>query len=180
MTNVNIIDLDGTLLVQTERTPSLVEGALSAVAAAVFVGIAGSFVVGKFGAVAAGALAAALGFFFARGTRKFELRATRNEFVALGKVGDNLGNSRSVSTSEVQWLEYQEDTTGPETAHHPGGLYAILKHRSVCLLPDVDEQQTASVIARIEDKYPDLRTQWAGQSAFGRNFISLGLTDESH
>ena len=83
-----------------------------------------------------------------------------------------------MSTSEVRWLEYQEDTTGPETAHHPGGLYAVLKHRSVCVLPDLDEQQTASVIERIKDKYPDLRAQWSEQSFFGKGFISLGLNDE--
>ncbi|MBI1895458.1 MAG: hypothetical protein HYS04_02820 [Acidobacteria bacterium] len=178
MTNVNIVELDNALVVHTERTPSLVEGVLSAVATAVFVGIAGSFVVGNLGALALAVLAAAIGFFFVRWTRKFELRVTRNEFAAQGKVGDNLGSSRSVSTSDIQWLEYQEDTTGPETAHHPGGLYAILTHRTVCLLPDVDEQQTASVIERIKDKYPDLGAQWSGHSSFRKHFISLGLNDE--
>ncbi len=178
MTNVNIVELDNALVVQTERTPSLVEGFLSAVATAVFVGIAGSFVVGKLLAAAWAVLAASIGFFFVRRTHKFELRVTRREFAARGKVGDNPGNSRSVPTSDVQWLEYQEDTTGPETAHHPDGLYAILKYRSVCLLPDVDEQQTAAVIERIKDKYPDLGTRWSGHSSFGRDFISLGLNDE--
>lgn len=178
MTNVNIVESDNALVVQSERTPSLVEGVLTAVATAVFVGIAGWFVVGKPLAVVLAVVAAPLGFLFVRRVRKFELRISRSEFAAQGKVGDNWGNSRSVPTSVVQWLEYQEDTTGPETAHHPGGLYAILNHRSVCLLPDVDEQQAVAVIERIKDKYPDLGAQWSGHSSFGRGFISLGLNDE--
>ena len=178
LTDLTIIERDDGLVVRTTRVPSLGEGVLSAAAAGVFVGVAASFLAGRPQAIALALLAAVAGYVYARRTRTFELRMTRFQFVAVGRVGDNLGNSGSVSTSEIQWLEHQEDTTGPETAHHPGGLYAVLKHRSVCLLPDVDEQQTASLIERIKDKYPDLRAQWGGQSSFGQHFISLGLNDE--
>lgn len=180
MTNVNFVELDNALLVQTERTPSLVESVLSAVATAMFVGFAGSFFVRKLTAVAPGVLAAVIAFFFVRQMRKFELRVTRSEFAAQGKVGDNLGKSRSVPTADVQWLEYQEDTTGPETADHPGGLYAVLRNRTVCLLPDVDAQQTTAVITRIRGKYPDLSDQWSGPSSLGEHFVSLRLNDEPH
>ncbi|HRJ21858.1 MAG TPA: hypothetical protein PLF84_22645 [Bryobacteraceae bacterium] len=175
---MSIIELDDGLVVRTVRTPSLPEGVLAAAAALVFVGVAASFVAGIPQAIALASMIAAVAFFYARRPRKFELRIDKFKFIALGKVGDNLGDTRSVSVSDVRWLEYQEDTTGPETAHHPGGLYAVLKHRNLCLLPDMDEQQTASIIDRIEAKYPALREQWSRQSSFGKHFTSLGLNDE--
>lgn len=177
MTNLNIVDLDGLLLVQAERTLSLMDRAWSVFATATCAGSAGSFVVGNHGAVLLAILAGAINFFFARRTRKFELRVTRNELSARGRAGDNPNNLRSVPTVDIQWLEYQQDATGPENADHPAGLYAVLKHRSVCLLPDIGEQQTSLVIDRINEKYPGLRTQWAGQSAFGKNFTTLKLVD---
>ena len=177
MTNVNIIDLDEALLVRTEWTPSLWDCGLSGASSAAFFGIGSFFVVGKFAAVAVGSLAGVMGFLFARRPRNFELRITRSEFLAVGKVGDQIGNTRSVSATEVKWLEFQSDHSGPDTAEHPGGMYAILGHRAVCLLPDVDEAQTTMVIARIGEKYPEICAQWAGRTPYGENFISLGLTD---
>jgi len=178
MTNVNITERDDCLVVRTVRTPSIAEGVLSAAAASVFVGITASFLVGRTTAVVLASIISAITFLYARRARKFELRIDTFKFVALGKVGDHLGKTRSVSVSEIRWLEFQEDATGPETAQHPGGLYAVLKHRKLCLLPDVDEQQTASIIDRIEAKYPALREQWGKESSFGEHFTSLGLNDE--
>jgi hypothetical protein len=179
MTSLNISDLDRGLVVRTARIPSLAESALSAVAAGVTIGFAVQFVATRPQAIALAFLAAAAGFFYARRTRRFELKITGSEFVAVGKVGDNPGNSRSVPIFDIRWLEYQEDTTGPEIAHHPGGLYAVMNHRSVCLLPDIDEHQTAVVIERIKAKFPGLRTQWTEPSSSGNHFTSLGLKDDS-
>jgi hypothetical protein len=50
--------------------------------------------------------------------------------------GWRIRQARSIARMEVRWLEYHEDTRGPEGGE-PGGLYAILKHRSVCILPDL-------------------------------------------
>ncbi|MBN8732811.1 MAG: hypothetical protein J0L64_19905 [Acidobacteria bacterium] len=178
MTDLNITELEDGLLVRTVRIPSIVEGLLSAAATAVFVGIAVSFVAGKPLAISLAVIAALVAYYYARRSPGFELRIDESRIVARGKVGDDLGLTRSVSVSDVQWLEYQEDTTGPETAHHPGGLYAVLKHRSVCVLPDVDERQTTSIIQRIEAKYPVLRAKWSRASSFGKHFTSLGLNDK--
>lgn len=175
MTDISSIDYPDALVVRTRKSPSLLESGLSAAAVGVFAGVAGALFVGRVPATLLGVLGGVLGFLYSRRTRRFELRVARDELVAIGRVGDGLENSRSVPASEIRWLEYQEDSTGPETADHPAGLYAVLKHRSVCLLPDVDFQQTASVIERIEEKFPELRAQWAGSSAFGKDFISLGL-----
>jgi hypothetical protein len=121
-------------------------------------------------------LSASVAFLSAKRAERFELRITRKEFVARGRVGDNLGSIRSVCAADILWLEYQEDTGGADSARHPGGLYAVVKHRSVCILPEIDQEQTCLMIERIKDRFPDFRSQWAGNSPFGNHFISLGLT----
>jgi hypothetical protein len=95
MTDFNIIERDDGLVVRATRVPSLGDGVLSAAAAGVFVGIAASFLAGRPQAIALALLTAAAAYVYARRTRPFELRMTRFEFVAVGKVGDNLGNKRS-------------------------------------------------------------------------------------
>jgi len=74
----------------------------------------------------------------------------------------------------VRWLEYQNDMSGPES-DHPGGLYAVLKHRSVCVLPYLSAEQTTEVVERIATRFPDFRDQWCSQSVFGSHVIYLGL-----
>jgi hypothetical protein len=104
-----------------------------------------------------------------------ELRVTNLELQS--SVRGTFGSRRSVSRADIRWLEYQEDSSGLETSHHPGGLYAVLRLQSVCLLPYVNEQQTAQIIERIVTKFPDLGKQSNESSSFGAHFISLGLND---
>lgn len=176
---IEIVDLDDELVVNSEWRSSIPEAVVSAVVAGgctalvllqyveadtIFAGLAS-------------VAAAAVAFMTARRQQSGQLRVTRNRFEARGRIGDRLGSSRAVSSSEVKWLEYQEDTTGVDNADHPGGLYAVLRWRNICLLPYADANQTYSVIERIQDKFPDLRQQWAKVSAFGQNFQTLGLAD---
>jgi len=81
--------------------------------------------------------------------------------------------------ADIQRIEYQEDITGPGNSGHPQGLYAVLRYQSVCLLPDMDARQTAMVIERIGEKFPDQCAQWKSPSPFGEHFISLGLNDST-
>ena len=122
-------------------------------------------------------LAAAVAFLWARRAKRFELRIYPPGVRGKGKVGDNLGLARRVRASDVQRFEYQEDTTGPETSHHPQGLYAVLSFSSICLMPDVDERQTAEIIERIVNKFPDISAHWGGPSPFGKHLTSPGLND---
>jgi hypothetical protein len=176
-TELNIIDLDDALVIRAARKPPLAEGILSAVAAGAFAAILAFHFVGLPGGIVSALLAASLVLLYARRKRNVELRITRLEFVSRGRVGDNLGSTRTACSADIQWLEYQEDTTGPGTSHQPGGLYAVLGRRSICLLPDMNEPQTALVIERIEGRFPDFKSQWENKSVFGRNFTSLGLDE---
>lgn len=179
MTELNITELSDGLVFKVGQKPSVTNAILSGLAAAVFSDLAASFMFGRIGSAALAILAGACAILYSRRVRRFELKVTRLEFTAVGRVGDNFGQFRAVSTYDVQRLEYQSDTTGPETARHPGGLYAAVRGKSVCLLPGIDEAQTASVIDHVEARFPDLRTRWSGQSAFGKNFVQLGIDTDN-
>lgn len=177
MTELNVIDLDEALLVTAARKRSTAEGLLSATAVGVATAIVAAFFVGKLLLVALALATGSAAFLWAVRTDRHELRITREKFVSCGRVGDNFGSIRTVDATDIRWLEHQEDTSGPETSHHPGGLYAVLELRSVCLLPELDEQQTNLIIERIKDRFPDFRGRWSGHSPFGRHFTSLGLDE---
>lgn len=170
-------DLGDGLLVRTERGPSLLEALIAGTVMVAFVAIAlFRYLVGwEVGVLAI--LGASVAFLSAKRTQRFELRITRKEFVARGRVGDSLGSIRSLCAADILWLEYQEDTTGPDSARHPAGLYAVVKHRSVCILPDIDQKQTALIIERIKERFPDFREQWASNSPFRSHIITLGLNE---
>lgn len=85
----------------------------------------------------------------------------------------------SIPVADIHGLEYQEDLTGADSAHHPGVLNAVVKRRSICLSPQIDEKQTASIIGRIMDGFPGLRTMGEGYSLFGTNFIPICLNEPS-
>jgi hypothetical protein len=174
-TVLGIVDFDDALLIRAKRMPSLTEAIVSAAAAGGFAGIAVFRFVAMPVMVAIALLAGLLGFLWAIRKRNAELRVTNLEFRLRGRVGDEFGSARSVCRADIRWLEYQEDTSGPETSHHPGGLYAVLLSRSICMLPDIDERQTAVVIERIFEKFPDFRDQWRRNSPYGQHFTTLGL-----
>jgi hypothetical protein len=107
--------------------------------------------------------------------RGIELRVSNLELISRGRCGDNFRSVRNVNRAEIRWLEYEEDTTGPESSHHPGGLYAVLRHQSICIFPYANEEQAAAIIQRIVERFPDLVQQLRAQSSFGEHFTSLGL-----
>lgn len=178
MVTLGIHDSGNALVVRAERGPSPISGLVAAFAT-------GSFWVLVFHNLLrlqsrwllAGTtiLIAGMSFVLAMRRKSTELRISRDEIISRGPLGDSFRSKRQVNPQDVKWLEYQEDTTGPETSQHPGGLYAVLSQHSVCLLPDIDERQTATVIEQIHKRFPDLSRKWQSQSPFGQNFVSLGL-----
>jgi len=171
---LNVIELRDGLLVRTERKPSSLEALLSCAVMGAFVTLVCSRFLVWWEVIVLASLSASVAFLSAKRTERFELRITRKEFAARGRVGDNLGSNRSVCAADILWLEYQESTGGADSSGHPEGLYAVVKHRSICILPDIDEKQTSLMIERIKGRFPDFRTQWADHSPFGTHFISLG------
>jgi hypothetical protein len=113
---------------------------------------------------------------FTRG-KVVQLRVGRLDFETIGYFGGDWRGKRSISSADVQWLEYQEDSGGIENADHPEGLYAVLRWRSVCVLPGVNPQEADMAISEIERKFPDMAKQWSGRSSFGKHITTLGLTD---
>lgn len=169
-TELSFVNLEDALIIRTARKPSLIGVMLSVAGTGGFVLIVAFHFVNKLELSGLTLLAAILAFLFARRKRNVELRITRLEFASQGRVGDNFGSNRRVPTADIQWLEYQDDTIGPATSHHPGGIYAVLARRSICLLPDVDKQQTALILQRINDRFPEFKREWAKKSVFGQHF----------
>jgi hypothetical protein len=72
-------------------------------------------------------------------------------------------------------LEYRDQSGGPESSA-PKGLYAVLKHGSKCILPNLNQQQTDGVIAAIHEQFPDMLTEGnEARSPFGEHFTTLRL-----
>ncbi|HXN49803.1 MAG TPA: hypothetical protein VN893_24330 [Bryobacteraceae bacterium] len=165
---LEIRDFEDALLIRTEDDHAPAKAVLSALVSALFVG----FVLGRFLQasllIPVAVLVATLAFLAALGARKAELRVTNLEFESRGDVGDGSGSTRTVCRADVRWLEHQDRGVS--------GLYAVLRHHSVCMLPYVDEQQAMLVIERIVNKFPDFEKQWEGQSPFGKHFTELGLS----
>jgi len=124
-----------------------------------------------------GVLVAAGTFAFTAADRHFQLRVSANETVSLGRIEGELSSRRCVPTQHIEWLEYQEDATGPESSSHPQGLYAVSLRRSTCLLPHINEADTAAIINRIYEQFSTLRSQVRRASPFGRHIVTLGLEE---
>lgn len=161
-TELNVIDLDEALLVNAARRPSFPEVLLSVAAAGVFTVVLAYLFATKPLVRPLAIVAVLMALVYATRTKRFDLRITKVEFVSRGRIGNSLRSTRTVCAADIQWLEYQEDARF-DKAHHPRGLYAALENRSICLLPDVDEQQAALIIARIQYRFPELREQWRGR-----------------
>jgi hypothetical protein len=173
---LKVVDLGKELVIESIRKPSLAEGVLSAVATGGFVAILASRFWGIAALLVAAFLAALLVFLLAMRATKVELRVTRLEFTSRGPVAGDFGSIRNAYSADIQWLEYQEAEPGGDSGK-PGGLYAVLGRRSVCLLPDVDAWQTNQLIDRIEAKFPDLYEQRLHADPFGQRLTLLRLND---
>jgi hypothetical protein len=121
-------------------------------------------------------LAILLGLSEGFGQASAELRVTALEFQSRGKLGADSQPS-PVCSADIRGLEYQPDYSGPDTGYRPGGLYAKLRFRTVCVLPLLDESQTIEVIERIKKRFPDMAKQWV-EPSIGDNFTTLGLGQE--
>ncbi len=174
---LTIQDSDKALVIYARQGPSIANGLMAAFASGMFWVFAFHSLFRPYILAGTAVLAAGLSFALAARRAISELQISKDEIISRGRVGDSLRSKRRMHAEDVQWLEYQEDTTGPETSDHPGGLYAVLTHSSVCILPDIDDQQATNVIARIHQRFPELSRKWQSNSPFGRNFLSLELED---
>ena len=162
------------LLIRAERQAPLWEKLLSAGVAGAAVGMfTAEFVSGRWW-VPLSVLAAIFGFAGAIRAKRAELRATNVEFLTKGNAATRFRQGQTVCTGDVRWLEFQEDTGGPDS-YEPSGLYAITARGSKCLLPFLSEEETAQVITEIEGRFPGLAERWRKESPFGENFLSLGI-----
>ena len=184
VTELNVIDGGDALTIAASQRSSLLRGIFQAVIS----GFVVAMLVTQFGGrprwitpsiwpIGVGLLAALVVCALELRIRKVELEVTRLELESRGRVGDAFQKSRQLRTADIDWLEYQEDRSGPENASHPKGLYAVCAASSVCLLPEIDEEQAVFVIEKIGDKFPGLRKQWSGKSWFGQHFTTLGLDE---
>jgi len=105
------------------------------------------------------------------------LRVTALEFQTRGNLRTNSRAVHEVCSADIRWLEYHPDYSNPETGYCPGGLYAKLRFRTVCVLPLLDENQTITVIERIKKRFPDMAKQWS-EPSIGDHFTTLGLGQE--
>ena len=174
---LTIRDSDKALVICADHRPSITNGFVAAFASSMFWIFALHSLLRS--SILAGTAILAAGLSFALATRRTisKLQISKDEIISKGRVGDSFRSKRQMRAEDVQWLEYQEDTTGPETSHHPGGLYAVLSHSSVCILPEIDDQQATEVIERIASRFPELSRKWQSHSPFGRNLLSLELKD---
>jgi hypothetical protein len=163
------------LVFKTAQARTSLQALFAVVIGVVFAYLAFHRFVGRLALVLVSLIAGLIGLFEILRSSKAELRVTERSLESSGFFAERLFKSKILHWSQVQWLEFQGDTTGPETSHHPGGLYAILQRGSVCILPYIDEKQTSEAIDRILRKFPHLQEQWRGKSAFGNNFTTLGL-----
>ena len=121
-------------------------------------------------------LAVLLGLSEGFGQAAAELRVTPLEFQSRGNLGA-ASQPTPVCSADIHWLEYQPDCSGPDTGYRPGGLYAKLRFRTVCVLPLLDENQTIEVIGRIKKRFPEMARGWS-EPSIGDRFTTLRLGQE--
>lgn len=159
------------LVIRATKPPSLAKGLVSAIATGGGVAILLLRFVPLPVLLVLAVMAAALGYVAGMRPRSTEPRVTNLEYVSR-TFPTAFHSTRSLCRADG--LEYQDDTSGPES-EHPGGLYAVLKRRSVSILPHVDAGQSAAVVEAILTKFPDFRAQWRDASGFGSHITALGL-----
>src|SRR5947207_15899264 len=105
-----------------------------------------------------------LQYFGLPGLRKAELRMSACECYTKANFSKSLRRGRTVLTADIRWLGYDEPGFSMHDGAARGGLYGAQSSRSICLLPLLDGQQTAEVIAAIEAKFPGLAEGWRKNS----------------
>lgn len=121
------------------------------------------------------ALDTAVGFLEVARQRDVKLHVTNLELTVVGQFGSHYRGRRAFPRADICWLEWRNDETGAETPHFVGGVYAVLRHGSACVLPYVNEDQGSEVIGRITGKFPFVGTQPDSLSPFARHFTTLHL-----
>ena len=115
------------------------------------------------------------GFFASLQAKRVELRVTKVEFFTQGNLGMRFRLGQAVCTSDARWLEFRGNG-GSENSDEAQGLYAVTSRGSACLLPFVSEQHVVQLIGEIEKKFPFMAERWRSESAFGSDFVSLGIS----
>jgi hypothetical protein len=179
-TKLQFQEYEDALVVRVVTQPRALSAALSALVAGGFTGIVISVYTGASafvrtpGFLLAIAVATAVGFIKGKLPSRSELRVTNLEYQSRSFGAWGFEQAKTIPRMDVRWLEHHDDSSGPEGGD-PGGLHAVLKHRSFCILRDVNAEQSAEVVDRITRKFPSFREQWSTESAFGDGFITLDL-----
>ena len=122
------------------------------------------------------AIVSSLAIYFAEpGMSTAELRMSAVECYSSANVGKNLSRGRVLLTADILWLEYNEHGFSMSDSVTSGGVYAVKRSGSVCLLPLLNGDQTMQVIAAIEQKFPGLAENWRKQSPWGNSIQTLPL-----
>ena len=103
------------------------------------------------------ALCSALGMTASLRSSKAKLRITNNEFQMRGSYGPDARTFRDINSAEIlgfTYLKYSEE--GVEFPDYPGGLYALVGSRYVCLLPYVGPEDVPEITQKIRLKFSHL------------------------
>ena len=176
-------EYEDALEIQAANRPSTINIAISTLVAGGSVGVmisayAGASVLGSPAYFADMVVAAVFGFLKGKFPRRTELKVTNLEFRTRSFGAWGFEQGTTISRMDARWLEFRDDNSGSDGGRR-GGLHAILKYRSVCLLPDVNAEQSAAVVDRIATKFTNFREQWRTESGFGRGLITLELNQPS-
>jgi hypothetical protein len=97
-------------------------------------------------------------------TKRAKLTATNVEFITEGNFGTRKRSRRIVCTGDVRWLEFWKGPGIGDVRFGYCGLYAVMPHGSVCILPFLSQQDTMQVILAIEKAFPGLTERWRAQT----------------
>lgn len=162
--DVTVAEARDGLVFRVVKYPSVSSALLDALATGAFTALMTAALFGQTRFLLIGIVTALFAFVLSRRPRTATLTVDKLDLVSTGRVGEGLGLTRSIATAELQGLGFEEDTTGPEDSSHPGGLYAQVGGKSVCLLPGITGQQSAEVIREILRRFPQLREQFSKAS----------------
>jgi hypothetical protein len=159
------------LIIRADEESTPMDAAVSCIVSSGFYALVASrFLSWPFVAIFA-TLGAWSGYGLAKRQRTATLRAENLEFRTSERLW-MFGPTRSVARADICYLEYRNEKHREGLAQQ--GLFAKVKFGNVCLLPYLDEKQTASAIQALYRRFPDMPLMRSDPS-FGDHFTTLGL-----
>lgn len=141
------------LLIQSFQKKPFVKAFLSGLVAGLVAAIFSNYYLGALKACIISVLFGLLGAVVSLRAATAELRITNNEFQMRGTYGPSPTRLRTVNTEDVLGFSYLPHLTEGEDASYPGGLYALVGSRYICLLPYVDRDDVVNIADRVRGRY---------------------------